>query len=133
MPKINTQLVLRHDDYKLLLSYLNGSRGKTYFDRKNTEDLQTEMKKARIVNNNDFPEDVIRLNSMVRIRTEGKEEIMELVLVTPDKADNSEKKISIMSPIGTALLGFRQGQKVKWHVPYGQRTLTILEVINEKD
>ena len=75
---------------------------------------------------------MVRLNSKVRINAEDKDEIMELMLVTPDKADIREKRISILEPIGTALLGFRQGQKVKWQVPAGKRTFTILEVVNEQ-
>lgn len=132
MQKINNQLVLRKDDYKLLLSYLNGRYGKTAFDRRNAEDLHAELKKAKLVNKDDFPVDVVRLNSKVRIKAEGKEELMELMLVTPDKADIKEKKISIMAPIGTALIGFRQGQKIKWQVPSGKKTFTILEVNNEQ-
>jgi regulator of nucleoside diphosphate kinase len=37
-----------------------------------------------------------------------------------------------MSPVGTALIGFRKGQQVKWQVPFGKRTFTILEVINDE-
>ena len=132
MQKINNQLVLRKDDYKLLISYLNGWHGKTAFDRRNAEDLQTELRKAKLVNKDDFPEDVVRLNSKVRIKAEDKDEVMELMLVTPDRADIKEKRISIMAPIGTALIGFRKGQKIKWQVPAGKRTFTILEVINDQ-
>ena len=132
MHKINKQLVLLKDDYSLLTSYLKGSYGKTAFDRKNAKDLQSELKKAKLVNKDNFPLDVVRLNSTVRIKAEGKNEIMELMLVTPDKADIKERKISIMAPIGTALIGFRQGQQVKWQVPAGKKTFTILEVINEQ-
>src|SRR5688572_13499599 len=131
MKKINKQLVLLKDDYKLLNSYLNGWYGKTAFDRRNAEDLQAELNKAKLVNKDDFPLDVVRLNSTVKIKTEGKEEVIELILVTPDKADIKERKVSIMAPIGTALIGFRQGQKVKWQVPAGKDTFTILEVIND--
>lgn len=131
MKKTNNQLVLRKDDYKLLISYLNGGYNKTTFDRHNAEGLHAELKKAKLVNKDDFPGDVVRLNSKVRIKAEDKDEVMELMLVTPDKADIKEKRISIMAPIGTALIGFSQGQKVKWEVPSGKRTFTILEVINE--
>jgi regulator of nucleoside diphosphate kinase len=131
MKKTNNQLVLLVDDYKLLISYLNGGYSKTAFDRRNAEELQTELKKAKLVHKDDFPGDVVRLNSKVKIMAEGKDEVMELVLVTPDKADIKEKRISIMAPIGTALIGFRQGQKVKWQVPAGKRTFTIMEVIND--
>ena len=132
MQKINKELVLRTDDYKLLISYLNGGNVKTAFDRQNAEDLHAELKKAKLVNKGDFPPDVVRLNSTVRIKAEDKNEIMEFMLVTPDKADIKAKRISVMAPIGTALIGFRKGQQVKWQVPAGKRTFTILEVINEK-
>lgn len=130
MKNVNNQLVLTKDDYNLLISYLNGGNGKITFDRQNVEDLQAELKKAKLVNKDDFPVDVVRLNSTVKIKAEDKEEIMELMLVTPDKANIKEKRISVMAPIGTALIGFRKGQQVKWQVPAGRRTFTILDVIN---
>jgi len=131
MTKINTRLVLTKDDHRLLTSFLNGRQGKTAFDRKNAEDLKAELKKAEIVSKDDLPIDVVKLNSRVTIKAEDKNEIMELMLVTPDKANIKEKKISVLAPIGTALIGFREGQKVKWQVPAGKRTFTILEVINQ--
>jgi regulator of nucleoside diphosphate kinase len=133
MQKIKKQLVLRKDDYKILTSYLNGSRGKTAFDRRNAEDLAAELKKAKLVSNGDFPNDVVRLNSKVLLKAEDKNEVLELMLVTPERADIKEKRISIMAPIGTALIGFQEGQKVKWRVPAGNRTFTIIKVTNESE
>jgi regulator of nucleoside diphosphate kinase len=133
MKKIKDQLVLTKDDYKLLISYLKGRRDKTTFDRRNAEELQTELKRAKLVNTDDFPLDVVKLNSRVKIKAESTGKVMELKLVTPDRADIKRNQISIMAPIGTALIGFRQGQKVKWQVPAGKTTFTILEVINTND
>ncbi len=131
MKKIKNTLVLRKDDYTLLSSYLNNMRLQSSFDRQNAEELSAELKKATLVNNADFPPDVVGLNSTVRIKTDGKNEEMELIIVTPERANIKEKKISIMAPIGTALIGFRRGQKVKWKVPSGNKTFTILEVSND--
>ncbi len=131
MKKIKNTLVLRKDDYTLLSSYLNNMRLQSSFDRQNAEELSAELKKATLVNNADFPPDVVGLNSKVRIKTDGKNEEMELIIVTPERANIKEKKISIMAPIGTALIGFRRGQKVKWKVPSGNKTFTILEVSND--
>jgi len=131
MKKIKNTLILRQDDYTLLIAYLNDMRRQPGFDRQNADQLTGELKKAIVVNNNDFPTDVVGLNSKVRIKTDGKNEEMELMIVTPDKANIQEKKISIMAPIGTALIGFREGQKVKWKVPAGNKTFTILEVCND--
>lgn len=131
MQKLKNKLILLKEDFKLLSSYLNARWVNSSFERKYVEALQTELGKADIVNKEDFPMDVVRLNSQVKIKTKGKEEIMEFSIVTPEKANFKEKKISIMAPIGTALIGFRQGQKVNWVVPGGKKTFTILEVSNQ--
>ena len=131
MEKQNNQLVLRKDDYEILISCLNNMYGRAAFDRQNAQELKNELKKATLVNEADFPGDVVRLNSRVKIKSEKKDEIMELMIVTPDKADIKKRKISIMAPLGTALIGFRQGQKVNWQVPSGKKTFTIMEVIND--
>ena len=130
MKKLNNQLVLMKDDYNLLVTYLNNRTGRTTFDRRNAEDLFAELKKAKLVSKDEFPSDVVRLNSTVRIKPADKDQVMELMIVLPDKADIKERKISIMSPVGTALIGFRQGENVKWQVPSGKKTFTILEVNN---
>lgn len=124
-------LVIREDDYSLLISYLNNARRQPTFDRRNADELTSELGKATLVNKDNLPGDVVGLNSKVRIKADGKSEEMELVIVTPDRANIKQKKISIMAPIGTALIGFRQGQKVKWKVPGGNKMFTILEVSND--
>ncbi len=130
MQNLNNQLVLRRNDYELLISYVNAGWTKKSSDRKNAEALKSELKKANVVSSIDFPPDVVGLNSLVTIKAADRNEIMQLEIVTPEKANIKEKKISILAPIGTALLGFRKGQNVKWKVPSGIKTFTILDVIN---
>jgi regulator of nucleoside diphosphate kinase len=132
MKKTHEQLILSKEDHTLLTTYVNGAQSKTAFDRRNAEALQGELKKAKLVNEADFPADVVRLNSTVRIQAEDRQEIIELKLVTPEKADIKEKRISVMAPIGTALIGFRKGQKINWQVPAGKRVFKILDVHNEQ-
>lgn len=131
MNRTKNSLVLRKDDYEILISFLRNGHFKTAFDRHNAEELQGELKKAKLVSREKFPPDIVRLNSKVKIKEDTQDKVMELMLVTPDKADIKERKISVMAPIGTALIGFRQGQKVAWKVPAGKKTFTIMEVINE--
>lgn len=132
MLQVNNELVLRTDDYKVLLSYLNGGYTKTTFAPNNAKELQAELKKAKLVDKEDFPEDVVRINSTVRVKAEDKNEVLQFMLVTPDKANFKEGRVSIMAPIGAALIGFKKGQQVQWKVPAGIKTFTILEVINEQ-
>lgn len=129
MQKVKEQLVLCKDDYEILVSCLRSAQGT--FDQQNIEELQAEMKKAKLVAKEKFPEDVVRLNSKVMVKEESNGKVMQLMLVTPDKADIKERKISVMAPIGTALIGFRRGQKVKWQVPAGTKTFTIMDVVNQ--
>ena len=130
MQKIKNQIVLRRDDYEVMIGYLRGGFGRNSFDRRNAEELEAELKKAKLVGIENFPHDVVRLNSRVKIKEDKNNKLMELTVVTPEKADIREKKISVLAPIGTALIGFRQGQKVKWKVPSGKKTFTIIEVHN---
>jgi regulator of nucleoside diphosphate kinase len=133
MKKLTKRLVVTRDDYTLLNSLLNSLYGRTAVDRKNAEELRAELKKADIVSKDRLPEDVVRLNSKVTIKADGDSEAMELTLVTPDRANIKEKKISVLAPVGTALIGFRRGQKVKLQVPAGPKTFTILGVSNAED
>jgi regulator of nucleoside diphosphate kinase len=128
MQKIKTRLVLSKNDYDIIMSYLKRSLATITFNRRDAEELENELKKAKIVDNDDVPEDVVRLNSTVTIKEEKENKVMEVMVVTPEKADIKQKKISIMSPIGTALIGFGKGQQVKWRVPAGNKTFTIMEV-----
>jgi regulator of nucleoside diphosphate kinase len=125
-------LILRKDDYEIIQSYLKTGTPRHSFDRKNAEELKVELKKAKLVNPDRFPEDTVRLNSKIKIKEVENDKVLEFILVTPDKADIKERKISVLAPIGTALIGFREGQKVKWQVPSGKKTFIIMEVSNPK-
>ena len=131
MQKLKDSIIIREDDYQILVSFLKDTRYVKRADAKNITDLEAELKKAKLVNQENFPNDVVRLNSKIKIKDVNKNNIMELTLVTPDKADIKQKKISVMAPVGTALIGFKQGQEIKWRVPAGKKTFHIVEVIND--
>ncbi|MDQ3847099.1 MAG: hypothetical protein M3342_24250 [Bacteroidota bacterium] len=73
MKKKDNGLVLRKDDYEIILSYLRGGQNKSAFDRQNAEELQAELKKAKLVDKDSFPHDVVRLNSKVKIAEANKD------------------------------------------------------------
>lgn len=130
MKNIKNKLILLKEDFKLLSAYLRAKWANSPFEKNNLDALQAELKKANIVEKEDFPKDVVRLDSKVKIKTLGKEDVLEFSIVTPEKANYKEKKISVMAPIGTALIGFRKGEIISWNVPGGKKTFTILEVTN---
>lgn len=130
MQKIKNRLVLTKDDYDIIMRYVRRGLPTITFNRRDAEELEIELKKAKVVNKEELPDDVVRLNSKVTIKEEKENKIMELTVVTPEKANIKQKLVSIMSPIGTALIGFRKGQQVKWKVPSGKKTFTIMDVRN---
>ena len=131
MKKIKEQLIIEKKDYEIIKAYLQ----KEYlainsFSKQDAEYLKAEILKAKIVNKEELPADVVRLNSIVTIQDEKEKKQMQLKLVTPEKANIRQKMISILAPIGTALIGFRKGQKISWRVPAGKKVFTILDVAN---
>jgi len=128
MQKLNAKLVVAKNDYELIMLNLKSSTGKTTYSRQDAAELEAELQKATLVSPEELPGDVVRLNSQVTIKDEKANKIMKLMVVTPEKADIKQKKISILSPVGTALLGYKKGRKVSWQVPAGKKTFTILDV-----
>ncbi|MGH7909166.1 MAG: nucleoside diphosphate kinase regulator [Thermodesulfobacteriota bacterium] len=102
-------------------------------DRDHLESLQNELDRAHVVDPSAIPHDVVTMNSQVRIEDvdTGMENVYTLVF--PSEASIPEKKISILAPIGTALLGSRAGGTVDWPVPAGMRTVRIKEVLYQPE
>lgn len=82
------------------------------------ERLEVELDRATIVGSHEVPADIVTMNSTVLFRTgEGKE--FSLKLVYPKDSDGSPDKISILAPIGSALLGLKEGDTISWPVSGG--------------
>lgn len=130
MKAVKEQPVIRKDDFEIITGCLKKSEVRKTFDRHNVIELEAELKKARLVNNESFPDNVVGLNSTAIVKETATNRVLSITIVTPDKADISQNKVSVLSPIGTALLGFRKGQQVHWQVPSGNKKFVIMEVYN---
>jgi regulator of nucleoside diphosphate kinase len=98
-------------------------------DRELLESLQDELDRAHIVEPTAVPPDVVTMNSRVRLRDLESNEEKVYTLVFPSQADMSQQKISVLAPIGTAILGYRMGNTVEWRVPAGVKKLRIEEIL----
>ncbi|MFO7602982.1 MAG: nucleoside diphosphate kinase regulator [Gammaproteobacteria bacterium] len=83
------------------------------------DDLETELARAEIVDPKDVPPTLVTMNSTVRFEVESSLEEFCLTLVYPKDADDSGEKISILAPVGSALLGLSQGDEIEWPKPGG--------------
>ena len=83
------------------------------------DDLEAELARAEVVDPEEIPPTVVTMNSTVRFRVESSAEEFCLTLVYPKDVDTSGEKISILAPVGSALLGLAQGDEIEWPKPGG--------------
>lgn len=88
--------------------------------------LKNELEVAEVFKNGDIPKSVVRLNSIVDIETPFGPLKMQLVL--PDNSNSVQKRISILTPMGSALFGYSTGDRVTWHFPNGEQEIKITKV-----
>ena len=92
--------------------------------------LNQELDKADIVEETALDKDVIKTNSSFEAEDIATSKKMKLQLTLPEDANINEKKISIFSPLGVAMLGFRKGMTIQWALPGGLKQIRILDVLN---
>ena len=99
----------------------------------NLKGLAEELGRGRVVGKMEVPPDVITMNSQVRLVDLDTDEETVYTLVFPDDADIDANKISVLAPIGTAMLGYRSGDVFEWNVPGGLRRLRVTEVLYQPE
>ena len=120
-------------DMQRLQKLLEGSHNWNDRDREYLEDLEAELDRAIVVSSRKVPPDIVTMNSQIRVTDLDSGKEMTIQLVFPSEADYEQGKISIMAPIGTALLGYRVGDAVEWRVPAGMRRLRVEEVVYQPE
>ncbi|VVE07520.1 nucleoside diphosphate kinase regulator [Pandoraea anhela] len=83
------------------------------------EALETELARASVVDPEQMPADVATMNSVVRYRDLATQQEHRVTLVYPQHLAATENGISVLAPVGSALLGLRIGQSIHWQVPGG--------------
>ncbi|MGQ0762489.1 MAG: nucleoside diphosphate kinase regulator [Acidobacteriota bacterium] len=106
----------------------NGDADREYLDR-----LEEELGRAELVNPKEIPGDVITMRSKVRLKDLKSGKTVMYSLVFPSEANSNEGQISVLAPIGTALLGNRSGDVVESRVPSGLRRLKVKEILYQPE
>lgn len=102
-------------------------------DNKHLEELTNELLRAEVVDSISIPADVITMNSKVRLLDLDTKEEKTYTLVFPSDSNVDENKISILAPIGTAMLGYRVGDTIKWQVPAGIKSLKVTNILYQPE
>ena len=95
--------------------------------------LREELDRGQVVPADAVPKGVVTMHSRVRVRDLKDQESETYTLVYPDQADINENKLSVLAPLGMALLGTRVGQIVKFDAPAGERRLKIEKILYQPE
>jgi regulator of nucleoside diphosphate kinase len=125
MENQKNQVIISEEDFNLIKPYLG-----SISSANNEMSLAYEISRAKIVKKDAVPSGTIKLNSHVKILDLGTQDVMEFTIVLPSHADIKTKKISVVTPMGAALIGFKIGDEVEWKVPAGLKKFSVQDVVN---
>lgn len=123
-----TGLIISQNDYQKISSLIKNVETET------TSLLEEEMSRALVVSHDQLPNDVVSMNSTVKFVCvdSSKESVVKLVF--PSDANIEQNKISILAPVGAALIGLRVGQTIRWPLPHGrEKTFKVVAVESAHD
>src|SRR6185437_11606102 len=124
-------IFITQSDLGCLQQLIDSSKGSRHRDKLQLNSLQIELQRAVVVDSKAIPHDVVTMRSRVRVLDTQKEFICQVVF--PGDADLKKNRISVLTPIGTALLGYRAGSTIEWRVPSRMRHLYIMEVEHQPE
>jgi regulator of nucleoside diphosphate kinase len=90
--------------------------------------LRQELERAQIVTDEEITDDIIQIGSRCTIEEMKSKHQMELTLTSPNEEDVKLKKFSVLSPLGVAIIGFKQGLEFEWLMPGGLRNFKVVSV-----
>ena len=122
-------IILTTEDYQRLELLLTSNLAHLVGDSVRLDELRAEMDRARVVPQHEVPKDAVTMNSTVALRDLDTNDLETYTLVYPDCADIANQRLSVLAPIGTAILGYRVGDELRWRVPAGWRRLKVEQVI----
>ncbi len=130
---MSRQIFITEADKKRLQKLINEAKEFSSGNEGYLRKLEQELNRAQVVTSEKIPRDVMTMNSKVLLKDLETGEKMEYTLVYPADADLMENKISVLAPIGTAILGFREGDVIDWKVPDGLVKLEVEKILYQPE
>ena len=121
-------LIIEKKEYVLLKRYMNLTgyyKDDTF--RKSVRKLVGELESAQICDEADMPEDIVRFNATITVTSKNGWQ-RKFKLVMPGDSDIKNDRISILTPMGAAVMGYAEGDSILWEFPSGEQDLTIEKV-----
>jgi regulator of nucleoside diphosphate kinase len=120
-------------DSRRLENLVEGRRPRDLRDAASVQRLELHLGEADVLPARNIGPDVVTMNSEVRVRDLDTNEIQVFRLVFPRAADAAAGRISVLAPLGMAVLGRQAGERVSWHTPGGVRRLEVDRVLYQPE
>ena len=124
---------LTKNDYTRIYKAITDAKNSKTINSNEAEKLLSELSKAEIVPSEKIDKDVVTMNSEVKLFFENTQKEQSFKIVYPQDANLKENKISIFSPIATALIGYKIGDEIEWIVPGGMTKIKIVDLIYQPE
>ena len=116
-----------------LIEQMRGSDALEPEQERSLNNLEKELGRAKVVRPQEIPADVVTMNTVVRVRAEHSRRMSDWTVVYPQDADFDEGRISVLEPLGTALLGYHVGDDFEWEMPVGLCRYHIETVLSQPE
>lgn len=132
MRENRSPIYITHEDMKKLRALLSSATIPER-DQECIAELEEELDRAIIVDSKDIPKQVITMNSKFCLRNLENDKLRVFTLVYPHEADISKEKLSILAPVGIAVIGYRVCDIIEWKVPKGTMRLRVESIIYQPE
>ena len=126
-------IILSKLDFSRIHKCIHDARQMNTIGANEAENLMKELSSAKVVEPEEIPHDVVTMNSIVKISFLNTKKTLQFQIVYPDQANFRENRISILSPVATALIGYKVSDEIEWVVPSGLTKLRIDEIIYQPE
>ena len=127
------KIILNRLDYARIKKCIRDAQQFNSISNHEAESLLQELESAEILEPEDIPSNVVTMNSIVRMSFINSKKNVQFQIVYPNKANFKDNKISIFSPIATALIGYKVGDEIEWIIPAGITKIRIDEIIYQPE
>ena len=124
----NRKIYITQQDHQRLTLMLEEALAGKHRDAAFLKELARELAIAETVDSKAVPANVVTMNSRVVVKDVESGEKSEYSLVFPEQADIAQGRLSVVSPIGTAILGYAKGDTITWQTPGGPRQIKIVDI-----
>ena len=128
-----SHLIINRLDYTRIKNSISDAKQFKSISDTDAGKLIGELNSAKIVEPQEIPNDVVTMNSIVKLSFLESNKQIQFQIVYPDQANMKENKISIFSPIATALIGYKVNDEIEWLVPAGPTRIRIDEIIYQPE